>query len=140
MVRTAAVAPTFLTLLLSLVAVGPNPTLTSHPARASGAPLRLPLAFVASTNASAAKYVVRRPDRTLYFTDDTVVFALNRPEDGAGPEAQPQPEPEAQSAIQAGRWNVRLSFVGSRPGAVVRGEDRQGRVSYFRGPEVPTQP
>jgi len=78
---------------------------------------KLPIYFIENRGVypDAVKFYIQGADKTLFFTNDGVTFALRGKERG---------------------WTVKLDFVGARKDVAPRGEDQQQAVfSYFKGPE-----
>lgn len=108
---------------------------------------KLPLNFIENRGQMDERvaYYVQGHDKTVYFTDQGLTFALNkRPEPGteARNEARLQPasfnpqlnNPQAQPSASE-RYVLKLDFVGARAGVHPEGRGQDGATfSYFRGP------
>jgi hypothetical protein len=102
---------------------------------------KLPLSFIQNRGqlAGAVDYYLPGKDQSLYFNSDGLTVVLYRRDTGA-PAAWPGIGPDrartspAQREVKAGRWVVKLAFVGANPGAGPAGEDRTATlISYFKG-------
>jgi len=77
-------------------------------------------------------YYLHGRDTSIYFTTESVVFALSEAAEKRSPLAQVSlrdPEPRQ-------RWSVKLEFLGANPEVKPDGMERtEAIVSYFRGPQ-----
>jgi hypothetical protein len=94
---------------------------------------KLPLHFIANEGQADSRvaYYVQGSTTSVYFTRDSIVFALSKPADSRhgflGPSA-------VTASSQTQRWAVRMSFDGANPGVKIVGQDRTAAVvSYFTG-------
>jgi len=98
--------------------------------------LQMPVAFVENRGQMEhpARYYVPGRDMSLYFSGDGVEFALRESKPGVGKAGRPFPRRGPHRPAIVRECEVRLDFLGARPGAQPKGEERaEGIVSYFRG-------
>jgi hypothetical protein len=103
---------------------------------------RLPLYFIENQGQldEEVAFYVKGSDKTLYFTPNSITFALasrkERParRDLFGIERREGNEEPGQSDDSIKRWIVKMDFVGANPGVKPMGKDRQEAIfSYFKG-------
>lgn len=90
---------------------------------------KLPLYFVENRGQLDKRvgYYVEGSDRTIYFTNQGLTFALN-------PKPEARPESLNADKQQSQRWALKLDFVGARAGARPEGKELTGATfSYFKG-------
>jgi hypothetical protein len=103
---------------------------------------RMPLYFIPNQGQLDARVAcyLQGKDKIIYFAADGLTFALNGQGCGSGEQApedsgrRPAPESPRPGPRGAGRYVVKLDFIGANAGILPSGEGETGAViSYFRG-------
>ncbi len=106
---------------------------------------RMPLHFIPNRGQMDARVAcyLQGKDKIIYFAAEGLTFALNGQRGGSGEQAsgdsgrRPAPESPRPGPRGAGRYVVKLDFLGANEGILPSGEGETGAVvSYFTGSEA----